>query len=1047
MSRFEAVDGQYDPAAVEDRVFDRWDAVDAYEQTKRHRAEGEDFFFVDGPPYTSGAAHMGTTWNKTLKDAYIRYHRMQGYDVTDRPGYDMHGLEECKEYADAQLEGLQSDFESFGVWMDWDDPYRTVDPAYMEAAWWGFARAHDRGLVEQGQRSISQCPRCETAIANNEVEYEHVEDPSIYVTFPLSSRAGSLVIWTTTPWTIPANTFVAVDGDATYQAVEARDGDETEVLYLEESCVEDTIEQGGYDDWTIRESIPGEEMVGWTYEHPLGEAVPDAPDFEGARQVYTADYVEADRTGLVHSAPGHGEEDFERGRELGLDIFCPVGPDGAYTDAGGDYSGRFVTDADDAIIDDLDRKGLLLSSDRHHHDYGHCWRCDTPVIQMVTDQWFITVTDIKEDLLELIEDSEWNPSEARDGRFRDFVEESPDWNVSRQRYWGIPIPIWTPEEWSGAVEDAVVIGTREELADRVDQAIDPATVDLHKDTVDDLTITEAGTTYTRVPDVFDVWLDSSVASWGTLEYPERETDFERLWPADLIIEAHDQTRGWFWSQLGMGGAALDEIPYRKVVMHGFANMPDGRSMSKSKDVFVDPHAVVDEHGVDPMRLFLLSVTPQGDDMRFSWEETQEMERRLNILWNVFRFPLPYMRLDGFDPTAGLGAPDAAGGSAPAAVSDTDLETVDRWVLSRLQTVVEEMTGHWAAVRQDKALEELLEFVIQDVSRFYIQVVRERMWVDEASPSKQAAYATLYHVLVEVTKLLAPYAPLVADEIYGSLTGEAGYDTVHMCDWPEPDGALENPQLEADIEVVAAVDEAGSNARQQAERKLRWPVQRVVVAADEAAAAEAVDRHRDLLRDRLNAREVELVETGGDWEELRYTARADMSVLGPAFGSEAGEVMEALNAVTLQASSLAALETAVADELGRDVALTDEMVSFNAETPHGVEGTPFAVDGDDRGVVYVDTTLTADIEAEGYAREVIRRVQEMRKELELDIEAEIRVDLDVADDRVAGLVRDRGPLVAEEVRAAEFGPVADGHERTWDVEGTDIRIAIEPVSGA
>ncbi len=1074
MSRFEAVDDQYDPATVEDRVFERWDAVDAYERTKRHRQDGEDFFFVDGPPYTSGAAHMGTTWNKTLKDAYIRYHRMCGYDVTDRPGYDMHGLpietrveeelgfenkkdieaygeenfiEACKEYATEQLEGLQSDFESFGVWMDWEDPYRTVDPSYMEAAWWGFARAHDRGLVEQGQRSISQCPRCETAIANNEVEYEHVEDPSIYVKFPLADSDGSLVIWTTTPWTIPANTFVAVDGDATYQAVEARRGDETELLYLEASCVEDTLETAGYDDWTVVDEVAGEEMVGWTYEHPLREEVPDAPGFEGALQVYTADYVEADRTGLVHSAPGHGEEDFERGRELGLEIFCPVGPDGAYTDAGGDYAGEFVKDADADIIADLDGKGLLLYGGRHHHDYGHCWRCDTPVIQMVTDQWFITVTDIKDDLLELIEESEWHPPDARDERFRSFVEESPDWNVSRQRYWGIPIPIWVPEDWSGDVDDAIVIGTREELAERVDRAIDPDAVDLHKDTVDDLTITEDGTTYTRVPDVFDVWLDSSVASWGTIGYPESEVDFERLWPADLIIEAHDQTRGWFWSQLGMGGAALDEIPYREVVMHGFANMPDGRSMSKSKDIFIDPHEVVDRHGVDPMRLFLLSVTPQGDDMRFSWDETQEMERRLNILWNVFRFPLPYMRLDGFDPHAGTEAAGDAGGSAPGAVADADLETVDRWVLSRLQTVVDGMTGHWEAVRQDKALEALLAFVVEDVSRFYIQVVRERMWDEEDSASKRAAYATLYHVLVETTKLLAPYAPLVADDIYGSLTGEAGHVTVHMCDWPEPDESFRDPQLEADVEVVAAVEEAGSNARQQAERKLRWPVQRVVVAADDEAAAEAVDRHRDLLRDRLNAREIELVETGGDWEELRYSARADMSVLGPAFGDEAGEIMEALNAVTLEDASLEALEAAVADELGREVSVTDEMVTFNAETPRGVEGTPFAVDGEDRGVVYVDTTLTEAIEAEGYAREVIRRVQEMRKDLELDIEAEIRVDLDVADDRVAGLVRRHEALVAEEVRAAEFGPIAGGHERTWDVEGIDIRIAVEPVRGA
>jgi isoleucyl-tRNA synthetase len=1060
MSRFAEVDDQYEPHDVEDGVFEFWDAVDAYQKTKQHSADGEDFFFVDGPPYTSGAAHMGTTWNKTLKDAYIRYHRMCGYDVTDRPGYDMHGLpietrveeelgfenkkdieafgeekfiEECKAFAEEQLDGLQEDFKSFGVWMDWDDPYKTVDPEYMEAAWWGFEQAHERGLVEQGQRSISQCPRCETAIANNEVEYDHVDDPSIYVKFPLAERDGYLVIWTTTPWTVPANTFVAVDAEMTYQAVEAERGGETETLYLEESCVEDVLEEGGYGDYEIVEEVSGEEMVGWEYDHPLADEVPDSPDGEGALQVYTADYVEADRTGLVHSAPGHGEVDFERGRELGLDIFCPVGPDGIYQDEAGRYAGQFVKDADEAIMDDLDAKGLLLSRGTVHHDYGHCWRCDTGIIQMVTDQWFITVSDIKEELLENIEDSEWHPAEARDNRFRDFVEGSPDWNVSRQRYWGIPIPIWVPEDWSGDVEDALVVGTREELAERVDQDVDPDEVDLHKDTVDELTITEDGTTYTRVPDVFDVWLDSSVASWGTLGYPSEEEAFEELWPADLIMEAHDQTRGWFWSQLGMGSAALGEIPYKEVLMHGWALMPDGRTMSKSKGILVEPQEVIDQHGVDPMRLFLLGQTPQGDDMRFSWDELENRQRDLNILWNVFRFPLPYMRLDDFDPEA-------------VSISDAELETVDEWVLSRLQSVTEEMTDQWEARRQDKGLDELLSFIVEDVSRFYIQVVRERMWEEEESESKQAAYATLYHVLRETTKLLAPYAPFVAEEIYGTLTGEAGHETVHMCDWPAVDERFHDPQLESDIEVVDAVEEAGSNARQQAERKLRWPVTRVVVAADDDEAAEAVDRHRDLLRDRLNAREIELVEPGADWEELSYSARADMSVLGPKFGDEAGEVMNAINAVTVTEQSVDALQAAVAEELGREVELTEEMVTFNTDTPEGVEGTAFSVDGDDRGVVYVDTTLTEDIESEGYAREVIRRVQEMRKDLDLDIEAEIRVDLAIDDDRVAGLVDEHRDLIAGEVRAAEFGAIEDGHARDWDVEGTDMRITIEPVSG-
>jgi isoleucyl-tRNA synthetase len=517
-----------------------------------------------------------------------------------------------------------------------------------------------------------------------------------------------------------------------------------------------------------------------------------------------------------------------------------------------------------------------------------------------------------------------------------------------------------------------------------------------------------------------------VATWGTLDYPEQEEGFEELWPADLIMEAHDQTRGWFWSQLGMGGAAIGEIPYDTVLMHGYANMPDGRGMSKSKGIFVDPHEVIEEYGRDPMRLFLLSTNPKGTDMNFSWDETAEMQRRINILWNVFRFPLPYMRADGFDP-------------AQTVVDDVTLETEDEWLLSRLQAVKAEATDAMEAFENDVAVDAILSFVVEDVSRYYVQLVRDRVWEETDSESKRAAYATLHRVLREVVALLAPFAPFVSEEVYGHLTGDAGHPTVHMCDWPDVEEELRNRSLETRIASVRAIEEAGSNARQQAGRKLRWPVSRVVVDAHDGDAVRAVEAHGELLEDRLNAREVVTVEPGDRWSELRYSAEADMSELGPAFGDAAGGIMRALNDATVESRDVDALEAAVEDVTGEAVDLTEEMVSFVEDLPAETAGADF-----EGGTVYVDTALTEDIESEGYAREVIRRVQEMRKDLDLEMDQEIHLDIEIFDEAVGRLVSNHEDLIAAEVRARELTEVDEGYDEEWDVEGVTMRFTIKPL---
>ena len=1047
------VPDNYETDSLEPAIESHWESINAYEKTKDAHTDDPTYYFLDGPPYVSGTTHLGTGWNKVLKDQMIRYRRMQGHQVTDRPGYDMHGLpietkveedmgfetktdilefgveefiERCKEFAGHYRQEMELDFKSLGVWMDWENAYETPTTEYIEAAWWSIKKIDENGLVAPSDRIINWCPRCQTALADAEVEYDVIESPSIYVKFPLVDENASLVAWTTTPWTIPANQYIAVDGEASYARIRVKTESDSEVLIVAEECVNHLISSTKLTDAEILETFKGKNLRKKRYTHPLESSIPKQEEFRNddiTHRVYAADFVTTERTGIVHSAPGHGEEDYEFGKKRGFSLFSPVDDNGEFTKKAGKYAGTRITQgfetgaANAEIISDLRKTGALLTSERTEHRYGHCWRCDADVILRATNQWFIQITEKQDVLLEQLEESEWYPMWARDNRFRNWVEGARDWCFSRQRYWGIPIPIWVPEE--GPREEYIIVASSEELAERADQEVTSNEIDLHRPVVDQLTITENETTYRRIPDIFDVWFESGVANLASIDFPENKAALNDLWPADLIIEAHDQTRGWFWSQLQIGVAAFDKVPYENVVMHGFLNDAEGDKMSKSVGNIAEPGDARDRYGVDPTRLYLLSHNPQGVDFDFHWEGISEAKRRLNIVWNSLRFAEQYMTLDEVEPTA-------------VSVPKESLETADRWILARLQTVTSEMTEDMESYNSHLALNTVMDFLTEDFSRFYIQTIRSRVWEERNSPTKQAAYATMAQVLLQCSRLLAPFTPYLSEAIYQELGGSEA--TVHMLLWPKVEKNLSNNKLEKQIEVVRKVEEAGMNARQQAERGLRWPVEHVTVSGDESVV-EAVSDLETIVRERLNTKQIETMI--GEWEGTVWRVDPKMSELGPEFGSDANAVADSLSEYTRE-EFRASPRIDIGDKVYK---IEEDMVSFIRETPENVLSSEF-----EGGVVYLDMELNDEVLAEGYANEIIRRIQQLRKELDLDIDSKIRTAISVEDHQLESSLNSWMDHIASETRSAQIKESLEEPKASLSEEVHDVSffVAIRPV---
>jgi len=1046
-----ALPKKLDLPAFEEKIQSWWAEHDIYGKSKEKNRQRPVYYFLDGPPYCSGTIHIGTAWNKIVKDTVLRYLSMRGKNVRRQPGWDSHGLpievrvekelklkskkdienvigvrnfvEACRSYAKRHLETMTRQFKRLGVWMDWDDPYITFMPRYMEAGWHSLKKAHEAGLLVKDLRVVHWCPRCETALAEHEVrgEYEVREDPSIYLKFKLKDRKDEyILVWTTTPWTLPSNMLVMVKPEFTYARVRVGG----EIWILAEALVETVMRKVGIKDYSIIETVAGSELEGLRYIHPLIEQVPKQREWANEfHRVVAAQYVTLEEgTGCVHTAPGHGEEDFEVGRAVGAPIFSPLDASGRFTEDGGKYRGMYVKDADPVVVEDLKRNGYYVHYETILHSYPHCWRCQTPLIFMAREQWFLEISKIKSKVIEENAKVTWVPAWISE-RYENGVQYVGDWCLSRNRYWGIPMPIWT----CPSCRNMTVVGSFDELASLATTKIDPDDFDPHRPNVDEIKLKcKCGGTMSRVPDIVDVWFDSGIASWSSLGYPSDPKALS-IWPADLIIEGSDQVGKWFYSLQAASVITFGKSCYKKVLMHGFALDPEGRKMSKSLGNVVEPDEVVAKYGADVFRYYLLWATLPWEDLRFSFAELTTVQRMLNVFWNVCVFASTYMELDGF--------------VGKVSIEDVraSLRAEDRWLLSRVNSLVREVTKGMEEMNFLHVTRGLQRFILEELSRWYVRLARERTWVEAEDPDKLACYYTLHYAIGRLLRLMAPIVPHLTEIIYQRMMRDGSpLESVHLEDWPEAEEGLIDSGLERGMEAIHGLVECALAARQKAGVRLRHPVARVLVSSVNPEVCQAVRSLGGIFAEQVNAKSVELVSE----EALGIAVRPQMANLGRKFRSDADLVAKSL-AEAKAGDVKARLDAEGVYELavdGRKFRIDREDVSFVRKLPpnHAEAECPL-------GVVVVDATMSDELVAEGLAKELVRRIQEMRKEMDLKVNDYIEVSIGGPADKL-GKVRDKLDYIAAETRARRVRldePLGGrARKKTWNLEEDSYVISIK-----
>ena len=1050
--RFSEVSARVDFPALDARILSFWKDKRIFEKSLEGRDDAPVFVFYEGPPTANGRPGAHHVISRIFKDLFPRYKTMRGYRVPRKAGWDTHGLpveleverrlgidgkQQIEDYGVAEFNKLCRESvvsylgewdrftERIGFWVDLGDAYYTFTNEYIESVWWLLRQIWDKGLLYQGHKVVPYCPRCGTAISSHEVAqgYKDVTEDSVYVRFPLRAEAAaqlgapagapvSLAVWTTTPWTLISNVAAAVHPDVTYALVESRG----ERFVLARELVAKVL--GGKA--VVEREFAGAELIGLDYERPFGFMEPD----KRAHFVIGADYVTTtDGTGIVHIAPAFGEEDMRVGLENDPPVVNAVDTEGRFIAEVTPWAGVFVKDADPAVIADLKQRGLLLGVEPYEHSYPFCWRCDTALLYYAKETWYIKTTAMKDELIQANEDVVWHPEHIKHGRFGEWLAGNVDWALSRDRYWGTPLPVWRCEEGH-----THCVGSIAELRE---MAASPLADDLelHRPYVDDVVLTcpRCGGEMRRAPEVIAAWFDSGSMPFAQWHYPfEHEDAFAERFPADFIAEAIDQTRGWFYSLLAISTLVTGRSSYKRVLCLGHILDADGQKMSKSKGNVVQPDDILDHQGADAFRWFMFASQNPWSPRRFSADMVDEVVRKfLLTVWNTYSFFTVYANIDRFDPT----------------VEDVPLAErplLDRWLIGELNTLVQTVTDGLEEYDATSTCRAIQQFV-DDLSNWYVRRSRRRFWKSESDADKLAAYRTLYEALVTVVKLLAPFTPFIAEELYQNLVRSVGAEapeSVHLCAWPVADEEAIDAGVSFDMAAARRVVELGRAARNAAAVKTRQPLAEVVVALPEAEAR-AVEALRDVVLDELNVKDLRVVADEG--ELVAYTVKPNLKVLGPRLGKQIGALQAALKAADADAL-VAELKASGAVTIGLaegELRLVAEELLVETGSPEG-----YQVESDAGRTVALATHVDDALRQEGVARELVHAVQLARKNADLRIEDTISLVLAVPDE-LRPLVERYAATIKAETLASELVLGEDGgeHRETARVEGHDVGVGL------